>query len=684
METALSLIEQRNAASDAVYYKHIDELRQLLHLHEESKQPMMRMLCTCAEWALLVASFEQEYTDTYYRSHSIEQLKWWHEALYSRFLAENYEQSVFNPAFAVSCLGAEVGSLVSVVAYHFYSSILSGRDHKRFLMGAGYKALWCLFHAAEQGQADREYITDLIKTQVMRPTFDEEKVKLLEQYDSAGSVVNQQIITDADLVDLRYLYHYGLPVTENELKAATLLNAYDNATVERLAECIVSSYIRGFEVSKKDYTKKQTVVLVYYAGYERVLRAMTPRLKKYGLQPLFYSVSSTPINKQMHYDHRFDNAVVLTQEHVTEKLKLFSQATSQCADLLSKYSGSIYFDRFGETEFRPIHKDACLKLSQSQQELVQQFSVERKKIINQFSPYIERSFTIIAFPAAQIGPLYEPVFDETMKLNLMDTVQHEAVQQKLVDTLDTASFVEIKGAAGNETNLVIRLHELPQPETTTNFVNCGADVNIPVGEVFTSPLLEGSSGVLHVSECYLENLKFSNLQIHIKDGVVVDYSCSNYATQEENRRFVRENILFPHTSLPIGEFAIGTNTAAYCMAKKYNILRLLPILIVEKMGPHIALGDTCFSWEEDYPIYNPIDGKEIIARDNERSLLRTTDIQKAYTGCHIDITIPYEDLERITAVTKSGDRIDILRNGRFVVEGTEALNEPFDRVENLS
>ena len=30
------------------------------------------------------------------------------------------------------------------------------------------------------------------------------------------------------------------------------------------------------------------------------------------------------------------------------------------------------------------------------------------------------------------------------------------------------------------------------------------------------------------------------------------------------------------------------------MAQKYNIAHLLPILIAEKMGPHFAVGDTCY------------------------------------------------------------------------------------------
>ena len=127
----------------------------------------------------------------------------------------------------------------------------------------------------------------------------------------------------------------------------------------------------------------------------------------------------------------------------------------------------------------------------------------------------------------------------------------------------------------------------------------------------------------------------------------------------------------------MGEFAIGTNTTAYVAAKKYNIADKLPILIAEKMGPHFAVGDTCYSWSEDTAVYNP-DGKEIIARDNEISILRKEDISKAYFGCHTDITIPYDELGSICIPGKNGEKISIIEDGRFVLAGTEELNKPFE------
>ena len=74
--------------------------------------------------------------------------------------------------------------------------------------------------------------------------------------------------------------------------------------------------------------------------------------------------------------------------------------------------------------------------------------------------------------------------------------------------------------------------------------------------------------------------------------------------------------------------------------------------------------------------YNP-DGKEIIAKDNECSILRHESPEKAYFQCHTDITIPYDELGSISVFTKEGKETIIIRNGRFVLPGTEELNAPF-------
>ena len=267
------------------------------------------------------------------------------------------------------------------------------------------------------------------------------------------------------------------------------------------------------------------------------------------------------------------------------------------------------------------------------------------------------------------------IFAETVKLNTLDYKLYQTIQQKIIDVLDTADQVHITGKGKNKTDLYVNIWKLKDPAKETAFENCVADVNIPVGEVFTSPVLEKTTGILFVGQVYLNGLNYENLEIRFKDGMVESYTCTNFKDEAENKKYIRDNVLKHHDTLPMGEFAIGTNTTAYVTAKKYGIEDKMPILIAEKMGPHFAVGDTCYSWCEDIKVYNP-NGKEIIARDNSVSIRRKEDVSKAYFHCHTDITIPYEELGSITVITKDKKEITLLENGKFVLPGTEILNEP--------
>ena len=280
----------------------------------------------------------------------------------------------------------------------------------------------------------------------------------------------------------------------------------------------------------------------------------------------------------------------------------------------------------------------------------------------------------MAFPSPEIGGQFKEIFDETVKINSLDNDLYENIQQKIIDVLDKADYVHVKGSGDNKTDIRVNMQKLNDPAKETNFVNCTADVNIPVGEVFTSPELKGTNGTLHIKETFLDGLKYNDLELEFKDGYVAGYNCANFDDEVKNKKYIVENLLDQRDTLPIGEFAIGTNTLAYQVSQKYGIMEILPILIIEKMGPHFAIGDTCFSHEEDHDTFNP-DGKKITAVENELSALRNSDPAKAYTNCHTDITLPYESLAYIKSVTKDGEEHYIIKDGKFVVPGTEPLNE---------
>ncbi|MCQ5339825.1 aminopeptidase [Eubacterium ventriosum] len=489
------------------------------------------------------------------------------------------------------------------------------------------------------------------------------------------------IVMNSDLNDLRYLYKYGEHVGFNELKMAEFLNSLSQEEIDRLAKVYTEGYRIGFINTGKDISKKGTVDIRYSLGFERIIRSAIFNFKKMGLEPVIYQVgyTTTSPNRQYAYDHRYDDALYLDKAYIKRKLEVSRHAYESRKQLAGKMAGPAVIEIFGETPFEPENKKQAYALSEEQQKLKSEYITEYQTMVQEYIKGDERSFTIIAFPIPEFGDDFEQMFKETVKINTLDSEIYGKVQQNIIDALDQAEYVKVLGKGDNKTNMKVQMHDLKNPLKETNFENCLADVNIPLGEVFTSPKLNGTEGILHVSQVYLNDLKYNDLQITFEDGKIKDYTCKNFDTEEENKKFIKQNVMFNHETLPIGEFAIGTNTTAYMVAKKYHVVYKLPILIVEKMGPHFAVGDTCYSFEEDIKTYNP-DGKEIVARENEVSALRKTDIKKAYFGCHTDITMPYDELGEITAVRKDGSEITIIKDGRFVLEGTELLNEPLEEI----
>jgi len=259
------------------------------------------------------------------------------------------------------------------------------------------------------------------------------------------------------------------------------------------------------------------------------------------LKVIVRRVTGATTNKQYHYDHRFDGALYI-DETLVEKIKEnLPKAYELCKEYTDKYSGLIYFETFGEEPFSPKVKKECLKLDKEQQKLAQQMQQISSQITYTYTPREETSFCIISFPTPDIGDKFEEIFDATYAINMLKNEVYEPIQQKIIDALDTAEYAHIKGKGSNQTDLKVRLPEIADPKKQTNFLNCTADVNIPLGEVFTSPQLTGTNGILHIEETYLGGLRYKDLKLTFKDGFVEDYSCNNFENNEENRKYIEEN-----------------------------------------------------------------------------------------------------------------------------------------------
>ena len=645
---------------------------------------------TLADFALLVDKLKEKIENGEYYKFSIEELECWNTHLYDDVLGEHYKTSYANPVFATEKFGIEYGRLLSFLYTELRGVIPYAFEKKTEYLDILFELFIEVYNQfEEENEPEYEHVRQTIYWYASDycDVFLADRIK--EQIDPEDSFA-ADLIMNSDFNDVRYLYYYGEYVSENEKRTAMHLNELPLETIQKMADVYTEGYRIGFVNTGKNLSKKATVNIRYTLGFERVIRIAIENFREMGLKPTIYRAGVSVLtkrqhlkigyyggiaNKQYEYDHKDDQALILDRQFMERKLEVMRTTYEQYKDLARRHAGPACMETFGEEPFTPVSKSEAVKLNDKQKEISLEYDSKSSQIVNSYIPGDERSFTIVAYPVPEIGDQYEEIFDEIIKINTLDAKVYEKVQQTIIDALDQGTSVHILGNNGNHTDLRVQLYKLKDPKKETIFENCVADVNIPVGEVFTSPVLEGTNGVLHVSQVYLNELLYKDLEVTFSNGMVADYSCKNFEHELENKEYFLDNVLYRHPTLPLGEFAIGTNTTAYVAAKKYNIADKMPILIAEKMGPHFAVGDTCYSWAEDIKVYNP-NGKEIVARDNSVSIQRKEDVSAAYFHCHTDITIPYEELKSIAVECADGKEIEIIRDGIFVLPGTEILNEP--------
>lgn len=630
-----------------------------------------------AKFILTLADILQRKEKGLLVSRSMEECQRDNEAVYGDILPENYGKSFANPTYAVEELGSEYGQILSALLVMIRKGVTDAFMGKKMNVTI-YAELFVEIY--NHFESEEEIDKKAVEQSIYWFCHDYSEIFVGDAYRAMVSPKEdflKDIVMNSDLNDLRYLYLSGHYISENELGIAAFINAMPEEEVQAMADTYTEGYRIGFINMGVDLSKKSSARVIYPLGFERMVRAAIKNFEKLGLDVTMYATSTLANKQYSYFDHKDDEALYYDKAFVERRLEVMKTTLEELKKEANGHAGPAVIETFGEVPFSPEIKDDVIKMNEKQQQLKLYDMSQSGQIRNRYIIPEERSFTIIAYPIPAIGEQFKEIFAETVKVNTLDYKLYQGIQQKMIDVLDTAEKVHITGKGVNKTDLYVSIYPLENPEKETAFENCVADVNIPVGEVFTSPVMKGTTGKLFVSQVFLNELKYVNLDIDFEDGVIKNYTCSNFEDEAECKKYIKDNVLFKHDTLPMGEFAIGTNTTAYRMARDFDIADKLPILIAEKTGPHFAVGDTCFSHQEEVVSCNP-DGKVIKAKENDFSLLRTEDMSKAYFNCHTDITIPYDELDKITVIRKDGTEIDIIADGRFVLPGTEELNKPLD------
>ena len=250
-------------------------IRQHLDTYIASTRKLME---TCREICDLVASGRaQEVTLAEWQAYDA--------ALYGDILPAHYEKSYADPAYAVAAFGREWGQLLSALLYEVRTMIPLAYDARE----EGLELRRELFESFCALIGDAEALPDIGEGIALLRGYYEAHMEAERAglfYEQVAERENRavRLIREADFSDPRYLYRFGMHVSDNELKSAEHLNALPDEVIERMAQTFVNGYCEGFAANGRDLSIKETVRVYYDLGFERMVRRAIELFEEHGLR----------------------------------------------------------------------------------------------------------------------------------------------------------------------------------------------------------------------------------------------------------------------------------------------------------------------------------------------------------------------------------------------------------------
>ncbi|MBQ4284049.1 MAG: leucyl aminopeptidase, partial [Lachnospira sp.] len=361
-----NMIERYELASER-----IREITEGVHFPWSDSKSYERYFGCTAQFIVYVLDVAQRLREGRLDNASIEELVAINQALYVDVAGENYNNSYANPTYACEQLGEEYGRLLSFLYMELRGLIPYAYEQQISVMTVLMELFLEIYFMFEDAEKPTEQsVKNAIYWYVSDYSDDFVEKRILEQLDPAHSFA-KDIIMNSDLSDVRYLYKFGEYITANEIKTAQYLDSLPQERIEAMAATFTEGYRKGFELTGKDITKKKTVNIRYSLGFERIVKASVNQFKQMGLETTLYRAAVSSINKRMHlkvgyfgaspnkqmdYDHRFDNAIYMDSAFVERKLGALRLAYENHKELASVFGGPAVMEVFGEVPFEPVDK----------------------------------------------------------------------------------------------------------------------------------------------------------------------------------------------------------------------------------------------------------------------------------------------------------------------------------------
>lgn len=343
-----------------------------------------------------------------------------------------YEESFINPGVASAVFGEREGQ---IAAAWRYCILQASQD---WFMGE-YRRLEKLAAALDLIASGN--ILDVVT--VLRTDFIE----------SFSAVTRRMLDEGFDISPEDSLAGYGVPITSNEEESLEFLQTLPVRDIELIAGSVVSGYIKGFQDDNKPIHLKQTVALSVPAGFERIAESLRDEFLRNDLRMKVWQITTTGHSLQMQYDHKFDWALYLDEETVDKALDGLVNMFGEMQQEVSRHSGRAYVMTFGDKRKSPEPNRFSVKPGKDSSRLFMDLQLRRREISNKYIKKEETSYTGVAFPVSDIGDNYREIFQETLAVNTLDSFVYSDIQDALIDALDQADTVRVKGADGNDTDI---------------------------------------------------------------------------------------------------------------------------------------------------------------------------------------------------------------------------------------
>ena len=360
--------------------------------------------CDLADFILELTKLKDKELDDL----SLEELKNLQSLLY-KGIESNYETSLYNPDHmqkkypkagrALALLAYELKNMIQMLYRKDFSSYVSMLE---LFLEIYTKS--CL----DEDEFDNESIEDVIYWHFL----DYLDINLEERIENTFTLKDRHyidIITKSDLSDPRYLFKFGVYISNSQIELAKFLASLDEDTVKKMASAYVKGYKRGFELAKKDLSSKKYVLIRYYIGFERVIKEAISEFRQMGLEAIIMSApyrlsdktagrnigaESASANKQCEYDHRYDNAILIKKAFLDRKLAIYENVCEKLKADMALYAGPAVLEVFGEDDFEPENSKNAYTYSEKKNKLFIDARAKQAALLDKYINEEEISFTV--------------------------------------------------------------------------------------------------------------------------------------------------------------------------------------------------------------------------------------------------------------------------------------------------